>query len=198
MSDAQIPYWYAVDTPAQESPSDIADVMAEVEAKTGFLPRIFTALSYFPEEFRAFFAYHNALMTRESQLSKAEREMIVVATSATNRCTYCVIAHGAILRVRAKHGYLSDQLAVDFEKADITDRQRAILRFAHTVSLHADQITPVDFEPLYAAGLDDDTIWLVGSIAAFFALSNRIAGLAMIMPNREFYLMGRNNPVERE
>ena len=185
------PFWFNVKTANDQAPKDVLETMEEVAEKSGFLPNIFTALSYFPEEFRAFFAYHDALMEADSTLTKAEREMIVVSTSAANGCTYCVIAHGAILRVRSKHPYISDQVAIDFERAEIEDRQRAILRFAHQVSLHPQTVTEDDFSPLYSSGLDDRDIWLVGAIAAFFALSNRLAGFAKIMPNEDFYLLGR-------
>jgi len=188
---SQTPYWYAVTTPNPEMPPDLAESCDEVAGKSGFLPRIYTALSYFPEQFRAFFAYHDALMSDDVPLSRAERELIVVATSATNNCTYCVVAHGALLRIRAKHPWISDQVAVDFEKADMSERQRAICRFAHKVAQHAENVTEQDFAPLYAEGLNDEAIWLVGSIAAFFALSNRLAGFAKILPNDEFYLMAR-------
>ncbi len=185
------PYWYNVSTPDPKMPADIANICAEVSEKSGFLPRIYTALSYFPEQFRAFFGYHDALMTEETPLSRAERELIVVSTSASNNCTYCVVAHGALLRIRAKHPWISDQVALDFERADLTERQLEICRFAHKVAQHAETVTEDDFQPLYAQDLNDEAIWLVGSIAAFFALSNRLAGFAKILPNDEFYLMAR-------
>ncbi len=190
-NEEQVPYWWSVDGPNPASPEDVKVAMDEVAARSGFLPNIFTALSYFPDEFRAFFAYHDSLMSRESRLTKAEREAIVVATSAANGCTYCVVAHGAILRIRAKHPFVSDQIAIDFEAAPISDRAKRILRFAHKISLHPQSVAPSDFAPLYEIGLDDDDIWLAGSIAAFFAMSNRLAGLGHIMPNSEFYQLGR-------
>lgn len=192
---SHVPYWFNTTEPAPDLAPDIAERIETVREKSGFLPNVFSALSYFPAEFRAFFDYHDALMEGDSGLTKAEREMIVVATSATNRCTYCVVAHGAIYRIRSKHPYRSDQLAIDFERADLSDREKAILRFAHTVSLHPETVTPEDFSSLYDFGLTDDDIWRVGAITAFFALSNRLAGFAKILPNQEFYLMGRDRPL---
>ncbi|MCL5974035.1 MAG: peroxidase-related enzyme [Ferrimicrobium sp.] len=192
---ARVPFWFDISEPAPTLDQDIAERIAVVREKSGFLPNVFATLSYFPDEFRAFFAYHDALMESEGGLSKAEREMIVVATSAANGCTYCVIAHGAIYRIRSKHPYRSDQLSIDFERADLTDRERGILRFAHKVSLHPQTVEPDDFAPLYALELSDSDIWQVGAIASFFALSNRLAGFAKIMPNPEFYNMGRDRPL---
>jgi len=187
----RVPAWFGRNTRDPDAPADLGERMDAVLAKTGFLPNVFAALSWFPEEFRAFFAYHDALMECEAGLTKAEREMIVVATSAANHCTYCVVAHGAIYRIRSKHAWISDQVAIDFERAELPERQKAILRFAHRVSLHPETVAPEHFAPLYEAGLDDGDIWLVGAITAFFALSNRMAGFARILPNDEFYLMGR-------
>jgi uncharacterized peroxidase-related enzyme len=191
----QIPFWFDITEPATDLDPDIAERIDTVREKSGFLPNVFATLSYFPDEFRAFFAYHDALMEGDSGLSKAEREMIVVATSAANSCTYCVIAHGAIYRVRSKHPYRSDQVAIDFERAELSDREKAILRFAHQVSLHPQTVEPSDFSPLYALDLTDEDIWRIGAIASFFALSNRLAGFAKIMPNPEFYTMGRDRPL---
>ncbi len=190
--DERIPYWWEVTEPDPSSPEDLRVKMDTVAARSGFLPNIFVALSYFPDEFRAFFAFHDSLMSRDSRLTKAEREAIVVSTSAANGCTYCVVAHGAILRVRAKHPFVSDQVAIDFEAASISERAKRILRFAHKISLHPQAVTPADFAPLYEIGLDDGDIWLAGAIAAFFAMSNRLAGLGHIMPNNEFYHLGRD------
>lgn len=188
----RIPQWYGRTTiDRNELPLDIQERIDAVEAKSGFVPEVFTSLARMPAEFRAFFAYHDALMESKDGLSKAEREMIVVATSAANSCLYCVVAHGAILRIRAKNPRISEQVALDFEKAEITERQKAILRFAHKVALHPADIAPADFSPLFSAGLNDDEIWNIGAIAAFFAMSNRLAGLGNILPNEEFYSMGR-------
>lgn len=173
-------------------PEDIRQRIEQVQEKAGFIPNVFVALTYRPEEFRAFFAYHDALMLRsESQLTKAEREMIVVATSGANDCHYCVIAHGAILRIYAKNPYISDQLATNYHKADITARQVLMLDFAVKVALEPMNIRDQDHQALIDAGFDQDTIWDIGNIAAFFALSNRIAHVADIPPNNEFYSMGR-------
>jgi uncharacterized peroxidase-related enzyme len=149
------------------------------------------ALAHRPDEFRAFFAYHDALMERESGLSKAEREMIVVATSAANQCQYCVIAHGAILRIRAKNPLLADQVAANWRKADITPRQKAMLTYALKVSQSAWEVGDDDFSSLRTHGFSDDDIWDIGSISAFFGLSNRLVNMGSIRTNEEFYLMGR-------
>ena len=149
------------------------------------------ALAHRPAEFRAFFAYHDALMEKDSGLSKAEREMIVVATSNANQCQYCVVAHGAILRIRAKNPLLADQVAVNYRKADITPRQRAMLDFALKVSQEAYAINDADFVTLRGHGFDDEDIWDIGAISAFFGLSNRMANLTEMRPNDEFYLLGR-------
>jgi len=155
------------------------------------VPNVFLALAHRPDEFRAFFAYHDAVMERDSGLSKAEREMIVVATSGANDCQYCVVAHGAILRVRAKNPLIADQVAINYRKADITPRQRAMLDFAFKVSLAAQEVGDADFETLRAHGFSDEDAWDIGAIAAFFALSNRMANLTSMRPNDEFYLLGR-------
>ncbi len=175
----------------EELAPDIRARLAEVQEKAGFIPNVFLALAHRPAEWRAFFAYHDALMEKEGGLTKAEREMIVVATSGANQCQYCVIAHGAILRIRAKNALLADQVAVNYRKADITPRQRAMLDFALKVALDAAAIEEPDFERLRGHGFSDEDAWDIGAIAAFFALSNRMANLTSMRPNDEFYLMGR-------
>ena len=172
-------------------PDDLKNKILEIQDKSGFIPNVFLALAHRPEEFRAFFSYHDALMNKESGISKGEREMIVVATSALNECLYCVVAHGAILRIREKNSLIADQLATNYKKADITDRQRAMLDFAVKVSRHANTISDEDIQALAQHGFSDQDVWDVGSIAAFFALSNRLANMANIRPNEEFYHMGR-------
>jgi uncharacterized peroxidase-related enzyme len=173
-------------------PEDIRDMIVQVQEKAGFVPNVFLKLARRPDEFRAFFAYHDALMLREeSKLSKAEREMIVVATSGTNQCLYCVVAHGALLRIFAKHAEISDQLATNYRKADITSRQRAMLDFAMKVATESAAVGDQDFAALAEHGFSDEDAWDIGAIAAFFALSNRMANLSNMMPNKEFYLMGR-------
>ncbi|MDQ2695588.1 MAG: peroxidase-related enzyme [Pseudomonadota bacterium] len=172
-------------------PADIRERIAAVQDKIGFVPNIFLVLAHRPEEFRAFFAYHDALMEKPGGLTKAEREMIVVATSAANQCQYCVIAHGAILRLYAKNPRLADQLAVNHGLAEIGPRQRAMLDFALKVARDAAHIGDADFAALRAAGFGDEDIWDIGAIAAFFALSNRLAGVTGLWPNEEFYLLGR-------
>jgi len=175
----------------QQLPEDLRTRILEVQEKAGFVPNIFLALAHRPDEARAFFDYHDALMLRESGLSKGEKEMIVVATSGANRCLYCVVAHGAILRVYEKAPLLADQVATNPLKADITPRQKAMLQFALKVSLDAPGIADDDFERLHGHGFTDEDIWDIGAIAAFFALSNRMANLVSLRPNDEFYLMGR-------
>ena len=170
---------------------DVRARILEVQEKSGFVPNVFLALAHRPAEFRAFFAYHDALMEKEGGLTKAEREMIVVATSGANQCQYCVVAHGAILRIRAKNPLVADQVAINYRKADITPRQRAMLDFALKTSLEAQTIGEADFAALRAHGFTDEDIWDIGAIAAFFALSNRMANLTDMRPNDEFYLMGR-------
>jgi len=172
-------------------PDDVRARILEVQEKSGFVPNVFLALAHRPAEFRAFFAYHDAVMEKDGGLSKAEREMIVVATSGANDCQYCVVAHGAILRVRAKNPLIADQVAINYRKADITPRQRAMLDFALKVSLAAQEIGDADFEALRAHGFSDEDAWDIGAIAAFFALSNRMANLTNMRPNDEFYLLGR-------
>ncbi|WP_134727137.1 peroxidase-related enzyme [Paracoccus luteus] len=172
-------------------PADMRETIAAVQEKSGFVPNIFLALAHRPAEFRAFFAYHDALMDKDEGLSKADRELIVVATSGLNRCQYCVVAHGAILRIRARDPLIADQVAVNWRKARLTDRQRAMLGFAEKVSLAADRIEDADRAALTDAGFTDDEIWDIASIAAFFGLSNRLVNAADIPPNEEFYLLGR-------
>lgn len=177
--------------PLSEFPDDIRAVVEEIAEKSGFVPNVFLALAHRPDELRAFMAYHDALMERDSGLTKAEREMIVVATSGANECQYCVIAHGAILRIRAKDPLIADQVAINYRKADITLRQKAMLDFAIKVSQHAEEVSDADYETLYAHGFTDDDIWDIGSISAFFGMSNRIVNFANIRPNDEFYSLGR-------
>jgi uncharacterized peroxidase-related enzyme len=172
-------------------PSDIRERILAVQEKSGFVPNVFLVLAHRPDEFRAFFAYHDALMEKDGGLTKAEREMIVVATSAANQCHYCVVAHGAILRIRAKNPLVADQIAINYRKADITDRQKAMLDFAMKVSLSAHTVTDADLAELKKHGFKDDDVWDVTAIAAFFALSNRMANVTSMRPNDEFYLMGR-------
>jgi uncharacterized peroxidase-related enzyme len=174
-----------------ELPEDIRARLLAVQEKSGFVPNVFLALAHRPEEFRAFFAYHDALMEKEGGVSKAEREMIVVATSGANNCQYCVVAHGAILRIRAKNPLVADQVAINYRKADITPRQKAMLDFAMKVALEAATVGEADFVALRAHGFSDEDIWDIGAIAAFFALSNRMANLTDMRPNDEFYLLGR-------
>ena len=177
--------------PLEDLPEDIRGRILAVQEKSGFVPNVFLALAHRPDEFRAFFAYHDALMEKDGGLSKAEREMIVVATSGANNCHYCVVAHGAILRVRAKNPLIADQVAINHRKADITPRQRAMLDFAMKVALDARNIADEDFDALRAQGFSDEDIWDIAAIAAFFALSNRMANFTSMRPNDEFYLLGR-------
>jgi len=174
-------------------PDDIRARILEVQEKAGFVPNVFITLAHRPDEFRAFFAYHDALMLKEGGLSKAEREMIVVATSGANDCLYCIVAHGAILRIYAKHPLVADQVAVNYRKADITARQKAMLAFAMKVALRSVEIEDADFAVLREYGFSDEDVWDIGAIAAFFALSNRIANLIAMRPNDEFYTMGRTS-----
>jgi uncharacterized peroxidase-related enzyme len=175
----------------KELPADVRERILAVQEKSGFVPNVFLALAHRPDEFRAFFAYHDALMEKQGGLSKAEREMIVVATSAANGCQYCVVAHGAILRIRAKNPLVADQVAVNYRKADITPRQRAMLDFAMKVALDSGAVGEADFEALRAQSFGQDDAWDIAAIAAFFALSNRLANASSMRPNEEFYLMGR-------
>lgn len=175
----------------KDLPQDIRERILAVQEKSGFVPNVFLALAHRPDEFRAFFAYHDALMEKEEGLSKGEREMIVVATSGLNQCIYCVVAHGAILRIREKNPHLADQVATNYRKADITDRQKAMLDFAAKVSLNAHEVNEADFDKLRKHDFSDDDIWDIGAIAAFFSLSNRMANVTTMRPNDEFYLLGR-------
>ncbi len=172
-------------------PEDMRARILAVQEKSGFIPQVFLSLAWRPDEFRAFFAYHDALMEKPGGLSKGEREMIVVATSAANNCQYCVVAHGAILRIREKNPLIADQVAVNYRKADITPRQRAMLDYAMKVALHSAEIGQADFDALEAAGFSQDDIWDIGAIAAFFGMSNRLANMGDMKPNPEFYLLGR-------
>jgi len=172
--------------------------MLQVQEKAGFIPNVFLTLAHRPEEFRAFFAYHDALMLRDSGLSKAEREMIVVATSGVNHCQYCVIAHGAILRIYAKNPQVADQVAIDHRKADISDRQKAMLDFAVKLARTPEAITDADRQTLQQHALSDEDIWDIGGITALFALSNRMAHLIEMRANDEFYLLGRTPPEAKE
>ncbi len=172
-------------------PQDLRDRILAVQEKSGFVPNVFLALAHRPAEFRAFFAYHDALMEGEGGLSKAEREMIVVATSGANSCHYCVVAHGAILRIRAKDPRIADQVATNYRKADITPRQRAMLDFAMQVALASHTINEADFAALREHGFSEADTWDISAIAAFFAMSNRLANVSGMRPNDEFYLLGR-------
>jgi uncharacterized peroxidase-related enzyme len=175
----------------KDLPDDVRARILAVQEKSGFVPNVFLTLAHRPEEFRAFFAYHDALMEKAGGLTKAEREMIVVATSGANNCQYCVVAHGAILRVRAKNPLVADQVAINYRKADISDRQKAMLDFAMKVALDAGTIGEADYEALRAHGFSDEDAWDIAAIAAFFALSNRMANAIAMRPNDEFYLLGR-------
>jgi uncharacterized peroxidase-related enzyme len=177
-----------------ELPEDIRNRILVVQEKSGFIPNVFLALAHRPDEFRAFFAYHDALMEKQGGLTKGEREMIVVATSGLNQCLYCVVAHGAILRIREKNPLLADQIAINYRKADITPRQKAMLDFAAKVSLQAYEVSDADIAALHEHGFSDEDIWDIGAITAFFSLSNRIAHLTNMRPNDEFYLLGRVTP----
>ena len=175
----------------EDMPDDIRERILAVQEKAGFIPNVFLVLAHRPDEFRAFFAYHDALMDKPGNLTPAEREMIVVATSAANQCQYCVVAHGAILRIRAKNPLIADQVATNFRKADITDRQKAMLEFAMKVSTASHRIGDADFAALKAHGFTEDDIWDIAGIAAFFGLSNRMANVTTMRPNAEFYSLGR-------
>lgn len=177
--------------PLEELPQDVRERIVAVQEKSGFVPNVFLALARRPAEFRAFFAYHDALMDKEGGLSKAEREMIVVATSAANDCQYCVVAHGAILRIRARNPLIADQVAVNYRKADISPRERAMLDFALKVALDSGAVGEADFPPLREHGFSEEDIWDIAAISALFALSNRMANFTGMRPNDEFYLMGR-------
>jgi uncharacterized peroxidase-related enzyme len=172
-------------------PQDIRERILKVQEKSGFVPNVFLALAHRPDEFRAFFAYHDALMEKPGGLSKAEREMIVVATSAANDCLYCVVAHGAILRIRAKDPRLADQIATNYRKAGVTPRQRAMLDFAMKTATRSAEVEDADFAALAAEGFSQEDMWDIAAIAAFFAMSNRLANVMSIPPNDEFYALGR-------
>lgn len=172
-------------------PDDLRTRILKVQEKSGFVPNVFLALAHRPEEFRAFFAYHDALMEKDSGLTKAEREMIVVAVAGANGCQYCVVAHGAILRIRAKNPLIADQVAINYREADITPRQRAMLDFALKVAEDSRAIDERDFAELRAQGFTDEDIWDIAGVSAFFSLSNRFANFVALRPNDEFYLMGR-------
>jgi uncharacterized peroxidase-related enzyme len=172
-------------------PDDIRARILEVQDKAGFVPNVFLVLAHRPDEFRAFFAYHDALMLKDGGLSKAEREMIVVATSGANNCMYCVVAHGAILRIYEKNPYIADQVAINHRKADLTPRRRAVLDFALKVALRSAEIDETDYARLREHGFTDEDAWDIAAIAAFFAMSNRLANMTSMRPNDEFYLMGR-------
>jgi uncharacterized peroxidase-related enzyme len=175
----------------KDLPADLRERIVAVQEKSGFVPNVFLAFARRPAEFRAFFAYHDALMEKEGGLSKAEREMIVVATSAANDCQYCVVAHGAILRIRARNPRIADQVAVNYRKADLSPRERAMLDFAMKVALDAGRLDDGDVAALKPHGFSDEDAWDIAAIAALFALSNRMANFTGMRPNDEFYLMGR-------
>ncbi|MBR8224128.1 peroxidase-related enzyme [Burkholderia ambifaria] len=172
-------------------PDDIRERIAAVQEKSGFIPNVFLTLAHRPDEFRAFMAYHDALMDKPGNLTKAEREMIVVATSAVNQCQYCVIAHGAILRIRAKDPLIADQVATNYRKADLTVRQKAMLDFAMKVSQTAHLVGEADFDTLKSHGFTEEDVWDIAAISAFFGMSNRIANVTNMRPNAEFYALGR-------
>lgn len=172
-------------------PEDIRSRIEAVQEKSGFVPNVFLTLAHRPDEFRAFFAYHDALMDKPGPITKAEREMIVVATSSANQCQYCVVAHGAILRVRAKNPLIADQVATNYRKADITARQRAMLDFAMKVSARAYEVDDSDIQDLKGHGFSEEDVWDIAAIAAFFGMSNRLANVTSMRPNDEFFAMGR-------
>ena len=174
-----------------ELPDDVRERIETIQEKSGFIPNVFLVLANRPDEFRAFFAYHDALMDKPGNLTKAEREMIVVATSSLNQCQYCVVAHGAILRIRAKAPMIADQIATNYRKADISDKQKAMIDFAVKISQQAHEVGEPDFDKLKALGFTQEDIWDIAGIASFFALSNRMANVTNMRPNEEFYSMGR-------
>lgn len=192
MTAAQVPAVSRFPVPGlKDLPEDIRARILSVQEKSGFIPNVFLALAHRPDEFRAFFAYHDALMEKPGNLSKAEREMIVVATSSANQCQYCVIAHGAILRIRARNPQIADQIASNYRKADITARQKAMLDFAMKVSQSAHLVDEADFQALQAEGFNEDDIQDIAGISAFFGMSNRLANVMSLRPNAEFYALGR-------
>ena len=175
----------------KDLPSDISERILAVQEKSGFVPNVFLVLAHRPDEFRAFFAYHDALMDKPGDITKAEREMIVVATSNANQCQYCVVAHGAILRIRAKNPHIADQVAINYRKADITPRQTAMIDFAMKVSARAYEVGEDDMQTLKGHGFSEEDIWDIAAIAAFFGMSNRLANVTSMRPNDEFYALGR-------
>lgn len=175
----------------KDLPDDLRSRILAVQEKSGFIPNVFLVLAHRPDEFRAFFAYHDALMDKPGPLTKAEREMIVVATSNANQCQYCVVAHGAILRIRARDALVADQVAINYRKADISPRQKAMLDFAMKVSANAWAVGEEDFATLKEHGWDQEAAWDIAAIAAFFGMSNRLANVTSMRPNEEFYLLGR-------
>jgi uncharacterized peroxidase-related enzyme len=179
------------DAEIKDLPDDIRNRILAVQEKAGFVPNVFLMLARRADEFRAFFAYHDALMLKKNNLSKGEKEMIVVATSAANNCLYCVVAHGAILRIYEKNARVADQIATNYRKAEITPRQTAMLDFAMKVALQSASIVASDYDQLKTHGFNDEDAWDIGAIAAFFALSNRMANVSGMMPNEQFYAMGR-------
>ncbi|TKZ21761.1 alkylhydroperoxidase [Shimia litoralis] len=189
MTDAPISRFPIPDI--NDMPEDIKTLLLTVQEKLGFIPNVFLTLAHRPDEFRAFVAYHDALMERDSGVTKAEREMIVVVTSSDNNCQYCVVAHGAILRIRAKDPLIADQVAANYRKADITPRQMAMLDFAMKVSNDARAICDEDFDLLRGHGFSDEDVWDIAGVTAFFGLSNRMANFTSMRPNDEFYMMGR-------
>jgi uncharacterized peroxidase-related enzyme len=192
MNNATLPAISRFPVPSIDAlPADLQQRILAVQEKSGFIPNVFLALAHRPDEFRAFFAYHDALMDKPGGLSKAEREMIVVATSAANGCQYCVMAHGAILRIRARDPLLADQVAINYRKADITPRQKAMLAFAMKLSGDSASVSDADLAVLTEHGFSQEDIWDIGAITAFFALSNRMANFTSMRPNDEFYSMGR-------
>ncbi len=192
MNNATLPAISRFPVPSIDAlPEDLRQRILAVQEKSGFIPNVFLALAHRPDEFRAFFAYHDALMDKPGGLSKAEREMIVVATSAANGCQYCVVAHGAILRIRARDPLLADQVAINYRKADITPRQKAMLAFAMKLSGDSASVSDADLAVLTEHGFSQEDIWDIGAITAFFALSNRMANFTSMRPNDEFYRMGR-------
>src|SRR5215218_7556012 len=174
-----------------DMPVDIRERLRAVQEKAGFIPNVFLVLAHRPDEFRAFFAYHDALMDKPGNLTKAEREMIVVATSNANQCQYCVVAHGAILRIRAKDPLIAEQVAVNYRKADITARQKAMLDFAMKVAFEAYAVGEGDFAALAEHSFDEEDAWDIAAIASFFGMSNRMANVTSMRPNEEFYTLGR-------
>ncbi len=175
----------------EDLPEDLRELILGVQEKAGFIPNVFLTLAHRPDELRAFFKYHDAIMFRDSNLTKAEKEMIIVTTSSGNSCLYCVVAHGAILRIYAKNALIADQLATNHNKADITPRQKAMIDFALKVSNNAQEIGEADFDALKSHGFTEEDIWDIGAITAFFGLSNRMANLTSMRPNDEFFTMGR-------